>query len=213
MKILGLMLLSSICFAAPSLEETKSFTVLIGNETLGSGGRGTGILIDSTHVLTCAHMGTSFDDTFFVYTYPLGKVTKAYMEARDDRHDLAILVLVSSVPVKHVPVFQEVTEVGESITVIGNVLGSMKWFVSRGVVSDMEGFYTLTDASINPGNSGGPWINTKGEVVAISDWLITPPHGPGISGGVSSKVIIGFIKAYESQNDMSKMLQKLLGGE
>src|SRR5579872_875473 len=39
-----------------AIARTKAFTVLISNEGIGGVGRGTGILIDATHVLTCAHM-------------------------------------------------------------------------------------------------------------------------------------------------------------
>lgn len=190
----------------------RNLTVLISQESLLGGGRGTGILIDQTHVLTCAHMVHSSKDEFLIYTYPLGKVIKAKAETGDSYADLAILVLESSATAKpfKAPVFQTKVEEGDNVTIIGNALGSMKWLITKGTVSGWEQGFLLSDAHIQHGNSGGPWVNDKGDVVALTDWLIEPPEGSIISGGISAKTIKRFLKQWKEPS-IFEILQ-MMGG-
>ena len=67
----------------------------------------------------------------------------------------------------------------------------MHWFVTSGVVSSYEQQFILTDAVIYGGNSGGPWLNTKGEVIALTDWGLSDSQN--ISGGINAKDAIDFI--------------------
>lgn len=172
------------------LEREQEMTVLISNHGMVGMGLGTGVLLDSTHVLTCHHLLHNQSDDFMVFTYPLGQVIKAHVEGGSKADDLMVLTLESTATFHTPPVFQSNYTVGEPITVIGNALGGMEWLVTKGVVSGLSQGYLLTDALINPGNSGGPWFNEKGEIVALSDWGIGPePHIKGIAGGVSGKTI------------------------
>jgi len=114
------------------VENAKKFTVLVTNEGLLGGGRGSGILLDATHVLTCMHMMRSAKDEMFVYTYPFGAVIKAHVTNVDADDDLALLTLESSATVRVKPVFQVTYHDGDSITVIGNALGGMSWYVTGG---------------------------------------------------------------------------------
>src|SRR5579864_6320646 len=59
-----------------SLDQVKHFIVLISNEGLMGVSRGTGVIIDSTHVLTCAHLMPQADQEMWLYTYPTGTVLK-----------------------------------------------------------------------------------------------------------------------------------------
>lgn len=188
------------------LEKAKAQTVLISVERFGSFGRGTGILLDSKHVLTCAHLFKSGREDILIYTYPLGKIVRAKVEGASVADDIAILVLESSVTIK-APVFQEKYKTGDPVTVIGSALGASQWFVSQGVVSgETEGFL-MTDALINPGNSGGPWFNDKGEVVAMTSWRVGPVDGiPGASGGVSARAINGVLDMRKAMNQFMEML-------
>lgn len=206
-----LVVVCTIAHCSP-LTDQRELTVLITNNSLGEMGAGTGVIIDPTHVLTCFHLIESPRDEFIVYTYPLGRIVKAHIEGGSKFDDLAILVLESSVPVRMPPIFQEKVEEGEPVTVIGNALGGMLWFVTKGVISGSSQGYLLTDALINPGNSGGPWVNAKGEIVAITDWGIGPePHIHGLSGGVSAKVINGFLDAWGRSKDMEVLIKALMG--
>lgn len=202
-------LLMRMCFGSIPVQKGRPLTVLISNEGFTGVGRGTGILLDSTHVLTCAHMALSPDDTFLVYTYPMGNVVKASLEASAKQFDLAILVLDSSVTFHTAPVFQEKWQEGDSVTIIGNSLGGMHWFVSKGIISGEDKGYLLTDALVNPGNSGGPWVNDKGEIVAMTDWRYGPSEGehyPGIAGGVSATTINQFLSVYALHKAMESAM-------
>jgi serine protease Do len=73
---------------------------------------------------------------------------------------------------------------GQIVLAFGSPLG-LENSVSMGVVSavdrqldpDSPLVYIQTDAAINPGNSGGPLVNTAGEVVGISTFILTKSGG------------------------------------
>lgn len=189
------------------LEQVKKETVLISLEGWQGVGRGTGVLIDSTHVLTCAHM--LGDGEFWVFTYPKGRVLGALPVFADKEHDLAILELSEPVKLSQYAIFQSSTTIGQPIVVIGNTLGSMKWFTSYGIISEKEFFYDLTTATAHGGNSGGPWLDLQGQVVALTDWgLQNKGHDEGISGGIDGATIEKFLKEWKTPNPF----QILFGG-
>lgn len=194
-----------------AIDRAKAFTVLISNEDLGGVGRGTGILIDSMHVLTCAHMFQDVQDDLWIFPYPVNIVVKGKPVFVSKSLDLAILQLSRPVRVEHYATFQEKHYDGEPITIIGNMLGSMRWFVSFGIISgDYENFL-LTDGTLHGGNSGGPWINEKGQVVALTDWtLLYHDKESDIHGGISAKTIREFLKVWHSP--MTSFLMHLSGG-
>lgn len=170
---------------------------------------GSGVLLDETHVLTCFHMLSKPSDELTVYTYD-GRYIKAHPAQVDVAHDLAVLVLESTATVFFTPVFADGVEVGEPVMAIGNGLGSMSMCAKQGIVSGVEKYYVLSDVRINHGDSGGPWFNEKGEIVAISDWMIFGEQTPGMSGGISSKYINEFFRSIEAQKAFAKLLEKLL---
>lgn len=190
----------------------QELTVLVTNEGFLGNGRGSGVIVDSRHVVTCAHMVESLKDELFVYTYPLGAVVKAHPEYIDASNDLMLLVLDSSVTAKNYAKFEESYYDGETITIIGNALGSMKWIVSHGIIAGTERDQILTDVEINHGNSGGPWVNEQGYVVALTDWGIEPKSGPGITGGISAKKVNAMFKAYKDSKSVISMFTKIFGG-
>jgi len=178
------------------LERVKKETVLISVEGWGGVGRGTGVLIDSRHVLTCAHMVA--DGVTMIYTYPMRRVITAHPVFGDRGHDLAIFELDEPVELRHYAVFNTTTTVGQPIVVVGNTLGCMKWFVSYGIVAEKDFFFLLTTALIKGGNSGGPWVNLNGEIVAITDWgLQHNGKDDGIAGGVDAEAIQAFIHTWQ----------------
>lgn len=205
-----------VFYAATSnkaVEQAKRQTVLISQEGFLGGVRGSGILIDPSHVLTCAHMIRGAKDEFWVYTYPLGRMIMAHPESADAEDDIAILVLESSAPFKKAPVFDEDHYDGEHIFIVGNALGSMHWYVTSGVISGDETGYMLSDAAFQHGNSGGPWIDDKGRIVGMSDWKFRGPGDSevsGVSGAVSAHTINEFFKALEQRKKMQAALEKML---
>jgi S1-C subfamily serine protease len=197
MKTLIILLAAVMPLAAvANIRMEQSITVLVTNEGLLGGGRGSGVLIDPTHVLTCAHMAKSPSDEFFIYTYPLGAVIKGEVEAADIYHDLLIIKLAQPVAVARFAQFEHHYMEGDPITVVGNALGSMSWLVSKGVISGTQRNFLLTDASIHPGNSGGPWFNEDGDIVALTDWGLNGVEG--ISGGISAETIEYFLAKWKA---------------
>jgi len=183
-----------------AIERTRESVVLISNEQFGSTTRGTGVLVDPFHVLTCAHMVGGEDD-LWIFPYPAKDVHNATPVAVDGKHDLAVLELDRPVERGAYAVFADSASLGEPITVIGNMLGSMRWFVTYGTISGFfEGFY-LSDALIHGGNSGGPWIDEDGRIVALSDWSLESMSGGdlGVRGGVPAPTISRFLDQWRKE--------------
>src|SRR5260221_9575511 len=76
-----------------AINRARALTVLISREDFGGIGRGTGILIDATHVLTCAHMVEGPNDDLWIFPYPPGVVLKGRTVFISHGDDLAILEL------------------------------------------------------------------------------------------------------------------------
>lgn len=190
-----------------AIQRAKLFTVLISAEGFGGIERGTGVLIDPTHILTCAHVAVNENDETWVYFYPGYLSARAHVVYADQSKDLAIMEIDIPVHGAPVPVFQEKYFDGQPITIIGNILGSMKWFVGYGIISGENARDLYTDGLVKGGDSGGPWINDSGEIVALTDWgLESRGKDTGISGGISAKTINVFLKAWKTPFDLGALL-------
>ena len=76
-------------------------------------------------------------------------------------------------------------EQGQTVLAFGSPFGSLRFSVTRGIVSAVNrsdpyredarkpGGYIQTDAAINPGNSGGPLVDAHGQLVGINCSIIT----------------------------------------
>ncbi len=76
-------------------------------------------------------------------------------------------------------------EQGQTVLAFGSPFGSLRFSVTRGIVSAVNrsdpfrddarkpGAYIQTDAAINPGNSGGPLVDAHGQLVGINCSIIT----------------------------------------
>lgn len=178
-----------------AIQKAKQFTVLISAEGFAPKSRGTGVLLDETHVLTCAHVAEQEENELWVYIFPGYYVDRAKILYMDKSKDLAILELAIPVTGGEYATFTTDTYDGEPITIIGNILGGMHWFVSYGIVSGRTSRDLLTDGLVLGGDSGGPWIDEAGRVVAISDWGLTENgKAIGLNGGVSSTTIQRFFQ-------------------
>ena len=193
-----------------AIQHTKELTVLISAEGWGGISRGTGVLIDANHILTCYHVAAARNESFWVYTYPEKEVYHAKPVYGSSIKDLAIMELDRPILSTPTPVFQDQVYDGEPITIIGNILGAMHWFVGYGIISGGSGPYLYTDGTQTHGDSGGPWINENGEIVALADWGLETENGndTGIHGGVSAKEIKEFLKSWKEPS----ILDILLGG-
>jgi S1-C subfamily serine protease len=196
------------------LEEMKDFTVLISDEGIAGIARCTGIVTDSTHILTCAHCVPKEDAEMWVYTHPIGTVRIATVQYFERNADLALLMVKEPIKLKRYPVFEPCVEVGEPIIVIGNILGSMHWFVSYGIISDLYFGYVVTDATSRGGNSGGPWLNYEGKIVGVTDWGMEDSKGQdlGVHGGISGKTVLKFLADAKNPNPIQMLFDIMTSG-
>lgn len=89
---------------------------------------------------------------------------------------------------------------GETVYVIGNPTG-LERSLSVGVVSgrhtlghivggSLEAEVIQTDAAVNPGNSGGPIFNSRGELIAVAQLIISRSGGSdGLGFGLAVNVV------------------------
>lgn len=176
-----------------AIANTKKLTVLISTEGWETWDRGTGVLLDSTHVLTCAHVVKDEGNMMLVYFYPGYVLAHGKAVYSDSSKDLAIVEIDVPVNAEEYATFTTEHYDGEPIVAIGNALGSLQWFVNYGVISGGNGKDLYSENLIVAGDSGGPWIDSKGRIVAISAWGI---ESAGVDGGVSSRTVYDFLQAY-----------------
>ena len=137
---------------------------------------GTGCVIRSDGV-TGSHVIEDATD-IDVTTYN-GKVYKAKILAKMGKNkDLALLKIDAKTPMKTISFGNsEEVKVGQKVLAIGNPFGFAGTLTS-GIVSRID--YTKgriqTDAAINPGCSGGPLLNSRGEVIGISQSIYNPDN-------------------------------------
>lgn len=188
----------------------QDYTVLISNEDMSDRWRGTGILLSSTTVMTCAHVvpDNGKADTLWIYTYPGDKVVHGKLKFINKLQDIALLELDTPVSGHKVPVFAKTAVLGEPIISVGNIRGYMHWFASYGIISGTHDRWVLSDAMIRGGNSGGPWANAKGEIVAMTDvgW---EDGTTAIAGGVPTEELQKFL--VESKKKKPSVIYELTG--
>jgi len=151
-------------------------------------GLGSGVLIDSTHVVTAAHVVQTAD--VVEVEFITGEKIYANVVASNPMSDLSLLELESE-PVDVRPVElgdSDDEEVGTEVFVVGAPMGLSHSLTvghisarrgseasSDTLASDVELFQT--DAAINSGNSGGPMFNMDGEVIGIVSYILSQSGG------------------------------------
>lgn len=182
-----------------STDAVRSFVSLKSGEI----GFGTGFFIDSTTIITCAHVVENHEKVY-VTNDEISSV--AFIELVRKNVDLAILRSLGNSQF-HLELEDEYVRVGDEVYAVGYPLGilllsntgSMAPSVSKGIISRVgarvEGFdleLLQFDAPVNPGNSGGPLLNTKGKVIGIVNAGI--PHAQNIGFAIPSTHIKKLIK-------------------
>jgi serine protease Do len=193
---------------APSvvlLRVVEKATAPVGN-TSGSPSNGPSIASGSGFVWdTAGHIVTNFhvvDNAANIsVTFLDGTQTAAKIVGADPSSDLAVLqVAVPADLLKPVTVGDSsAVKVGELAIAIGYPFG-LESTMTQGIISGLSrslpidagsgtpSVYTIpdliqTDASINPGNSGGVLLNENGEVIGITNAIISPAGGGSVGVG------------------------------
>ncbi len=186
-----------------------------GAGRFGSGGEGTGIVVDGNHVLTNYHVVQGAGTIRVIFADNSGVDAKVAGSAPQD--DLA--VLTANLPSDKVQAAalgdSSAVGVGEEVVAIGNPFG-LDHTVTAGIISavnrtwqsesgrSMTGMLQ-TDAPINPGNSGGPLFNLQGQVIGINTAIESPVRG---SVGVGFAIPINRAKSLLPQLSSGSSVQR-----
>ncbi len=130
-----------------------------------------------------------------------GRIAKASLIGSDRYSDIAVLKLEKGLNLVPLTLADSNTVVnGEPVIVIGAPF-ELSDTVNYGIVSRKKGMIRYPDgnwvvcnlvqydAPTNPGNSGSPVINSKGQVIGMAAYGITPESGNGISWAISSNKV------------------------
>lgn len=163
---------------------------------------GTGILIHRDGlVLTAAHV-VSAAESLRVKVEDREPLPARVVFADDD-FDVALVRVDSLTPPPVVTVSlgdSDAVKKGQTVYVIGNPSG-MERSLSVGVVSgkhpathvfggNLKAELIQTDAAINSGNSGGPIFNSRGEVIALAQSILTAGGGSeGLGFGLAINTV------------------------
>jgi S1-C subfamily serine protease len=140
----------------------------------------------------------------------------AHVIASDKNADIAVLQIDGPLPTLSVIKFGDSNklEVGQAVSAVGAPL-ELEQTVTRGIISALnrEGpnmktpynYFIQTDAPINPGNSGGPLLNSKGEVVGINEFIVSPTKS---SIGLGFSITSNFAKFVVAELINNKKFQR-----
>lgn len=176
---------------AKLVDQVKPGTVLITNQKdVSSGGIGTGFVIGENMIVTNNHVIEGTNNKLNVISPISSKKYEAEVIHTDALADIAVLRLKDwdSFLKEQRPVIldlgdSEQMDEGDKVVVIGHPWG-LNWTVSEGVLSAKHRragpnpkFLDQVDAKIFQGNSGGPVFNEDGQVVCVSELMLTGEGG------------------------------------
>lgn len=139
---------------------------------------GTGFFIACDLVVTNHHI---VEDAAIIHVEIEKTMHRAFVAAKDEANDLAVLKLEKVVPCQPLVLGDFSTvKTGDHVYALGfppyDSLGrSIR--ITDGIVSSTVGFrddprmFQIT-APVQPGNSGGPLFNDRGEVIGITTWKL-----------------------------------------
>jgi len=178
-------------------------------ETFKVDNLGSGVLISSDgYVITNAHVVQDAHE--ILITLKGGRRYEAKLIGADNLTDIALVKINDSgLPSANLGNSDDL-KVGEWAIALGNPLGlfdvNHQPTATSGIISGIQMDFGLkesghvyqnmiqTDASINPGNSGGPLINTNGEVIGISTFIMTGSNYSTGSIGIGFAIPINRVK-------------------
>jgi S1-C subfamily serine protease len=172
-------------------DEINKITVSIYDGRNGPGQAqflGSGIIVTSQDVLTNAHIVNNKTNLFVCGYTPQPVVYPVALSRSDSANDLALLKVTNGSIFSSIGFLgnPEEVAVGDSVFAMGNAFGNGNLLAS-GVIIDRNfkrpvngQIRTImrTNISIPPGTCGGPLVNTKGEIIGISNsengFFVTP---------------------------------------
>lgn len=141
-----------------------------------SRGQGTGFFIDSSYILTCAHV--------------VNGATNLYIEIPSISSDKYICTVISIVPEFDIALIKcdsykskyyltlgdsDNLQINDNVIVAGypvsfkyNKNNSNNLKFTSGIISGQQNGFIQTDSAINPGNSGGPLFGKNNKVIGIN---------------------------------------------
>jgi serine protease Do len=154
----------------------------LGFTAFVSGGRvyGAGVLLDRAgHVLTCRHVIEGLDT--ITVSFSDGASYPARVIDSDPALDIALLKIDSDRAPGLTPASVAGVELGDDVFALG-APRKMAFSLSRGMVSFVgrrfdRVYYLQTDLAMNGGSSGGPVLNDRGEVIALSSFVLRDSEG------------------------------------
>ena len=172
---------------------------------------GSGVVLDTSgDILTNAHVIAGGQQ--LRVTFSDGRTVNATLVGSSSSADLAVLRVSVAASTLHPAVLgnSASVQVGETVYAIGSPFG-LSGTLTEGIVSNVSqtgsasGGSKLTgliqtDAAINPGNSGGALVNAQGQVIGITNSIISPVDG---------NVGVGFAIPI---NQVKQLLSSLEGG-
>lgn len=157
-------------------------------------GVGTGFAISPQgHILTCNHVVDT--DTVRIVS-SIGKSEVAPIWARHPACDLAVVKLDIEAGACMTFAHPSTIRSGQKVYSLGHPLG-LDFTVSEGIISNRNrtikgADYVQTDVPLNPGNSGGPLINRCGEVIGITNRMISLNFAQGLGFATAIRHIFAF---------------------
>ncbi len=191
-----------------------SIQTVTGNGRFASGAQGSGIVLDSGHVLTNYHVVQGATNIHIVLQD--GTSIAATVSGSAPQDDLA--VLAATLPSDKVQAAvlgdSDKVTVGDEVVAIGNPFG-LDHTVTAGIISAVNRSWSSgnqpahnmiqTDAPINPGNSGGALFNLQGEVIGINTAIESPVEG---SVGIGFAIPINRAKTLVPQLSSGTTVQR-----
>ena len=192
--------------------------VSVNVKTSNGEGAGTGFFIsDDGYILTCHHV---IDGATAISIVTQDSTSyEAEVVGSDSDLDTAVLKVKNAGKTTFPAVVlgdSSSLTVGDSVTAIGNALGTLANTLTTGVVSAKDRAISMsdgtamkllqTDCTVNSGNSGGPLFNQYGEVIGI----INAKYSSGTSTFSSNEASIEGIGFAIPINDVQTILSDLM---
>lgn len=183
------------------------FNFYYGNQSSGTArevesGIGSGTIVGQNEkellILTSYHV-VDGSSSFYI-TFCDDEAVDGYIKGVSEEDDIAVVaVALDNIPgdtlnaIRIAPLTDEQPSVGDGAIVIGNAMGYGQSVVT-GIISALDRQISVenkeitviqTDAAINEGNSGGCLLNSKGEIIGISEAKINSSTVEGMCYAIS----------------------------